>query len=47
VLTSITKKGRLKVHCRFWCLDDNTIKGLTIVLSVAQVFSEKYERFNI
>jgi hypothetical protein len=31
----------------FWCLDDNSIKGLTSVLSVEQVLNAKLTGFNI
>jgi hypothetical protein len=31
----------------FWCLNDNTIKGLIRVLSIEQELSEKLARFNI
>jgi hypothetical protein len=54
VLPSITKKGdntseqvlNEKLSCGFWCLDDNSIKGLTSVLSVEQVLNEKLTGFN-
>jgi hypothetical protein len=36
----------LKALLWFWCLDDNSIKGLTSVLSVEQVLSVKLTGFN-
>lgn len=35
-----------KLSCEFWCLDDNSIKGLTSVLSVEQVLKVKPTGFN-
>jgi hypothetical protein len=35
-----------KLSCGFWCLDDNSIKGLTSVLSVEQVLNVKLTGFN-
>jgi hypothetical protein len=47
VLSSITKKGEIESSLMgFGVLDDNTIKGLTRVLSVEQVLSEKSKCFN-
>jgi hypothetical protein len=36
----------VRVPCGFWCLDDNTIKGLTKVLSVEQELIENLTMFN-
>jgi hypothetical protein len=40
------KGGDWKLSCGFWCLDDNSIKGLTSVLSVEQVLNVKLTGFN-
>jgi hypothetical protein len=47
VFPSITKKVEIESSLvGFGVLDDNTIKGLTKVLSVEHVLSEKTKRFN-
>jgi hypothetical protein len=47
VLPSTTKQGDIESSLvGFGVLDDNIIKGLTKVLSVEHVLSEKSRRFN-
>jgi hypothetical protein len=40
------KGGDWKLSCEFWCWDDNSIKGLTSVLSVEQVLKVNLTGFN-
>jgi hypothetical protein len=42
----ISEVGDWKLSCEFWCLDDNSIKGLTSVLSVEHVLKVKPTGFN-
>jgi hypothetical protein len=43
---AITPESFNSAFVGFWCLDDNTIKGLIKVFSVGQELSEKHTKFN-